>query len=355
MKIVTVVGARPQFVKAGIVSMKLKAYREIHQVLLHTGQHFDMNMSDIFFRELDMPSPDYYLNIHNLDHGAMTGRMLEGIEKILIKEAPDYCMVYGDTDSTLAGALAARKINIKVIHIEAGLRSCNMKMPEEINRIITDRISDVLFCPTPVAVNNLEGEGFGQFSSSVYLSGDVMEDAARFFYEKAIMAGSDSVVPSAPYILVTLHRAENTDNPSNLRNIISALNKLSEQYRIVLPLHPRTGKFIKEYGINLKFNVTEPVGYFEMLALISRASLVMTDSGGLQKEAFFFRKFCITLREETEWIELIENGYNFLAGSSTELIIDSAIKYVDKEIKDPINLYGNGKASDYICGILSKL
>lgn len=355
MKIVTIVGARPQFIKAGIVSLKLKNYPSVDEVLVHTGQHIGDNMSDVFFRELEIPQPRYNLDIHNLSHGAMTGRMIEAIEDVLIRERPEYCMVYGDTNSTIAGALAAKKLHVKLIHVEAGLRSHNMKMPEEINRILTDRISDILFCPTPVALKNLNMEGFQNYNSEIHLSGDVMEDAARFFHGKAIQAGSDSVVPSTPYILVTLHRAENTDNVSNLRSIISALNHLSEQYRIVLPLHPRTGRFLKEYGLKLKFNVIDPVGYFEMLTLISNSSLVMTDSGGLQKEAFFFRKYCITLREETEWIELIENGYNFLAGSSTESIIDSVRKFFDKKIRDPINLYGNGKASDYICGVLSKL
>lgn len=355
MKIVTIVGARPQFVKAGIVSLKLKNYSSVDEVLVHTGQHGADNMSDVFFREMQIPKPRYNLNIHNLSHGAMTGRMIEAIEAVLIKEAPEYCMVYGDTNSTIAGALAAKKLHIKVVHIEAGLRSHNMKMPEEINRILTDRISDILFCPTPVALKNLEMEGFQYFSNDIHLSGDVMEDAALYYFQKAIESGALSIVPTEPYILATIHRAENTDSLVNLQNIISALNQLSDQYRIVLPLHPRTKRFVEEYNLKLKFDTIEPVGYFGMLQLINNSSIVMTDSGGLQKEAFFFRKYCITLREETEWVELIEKGYNFIAGASISKITELVRCHFDKEIRDPINLYGNGKATDYICEVLSRL
>jgi UDP-GlcNAc3NAcA epimerase len=355
MKIVTIIGARPQFVKAGIVSLKLKKYPSVKEVIIHTGQHFDENMSDIFFRELDIPEPKYNLNINNVGHGAMTGRMLESLEDILIKEKPDYCMVYGDTNSTLAGALAAKKLHINVIHVEAGLRSFNMKMPEEINRILTDRISDILFCPTTTATGNLEKEGFNHFSSKIYLSGDVMEDAALYFYQKTSLSYKNIDLPIKPYTLVTIHRAENTDNIQNLRNIMSVLNQLSEKNTIVLPLHPRTKKILRDSGIQLNFSPIEPVGYLQMLHLIKNASLVLTDSGGLQKEAFFFRKYCITLREETEWTELVVNGYNHLAGSDPGLITALSLKYFNKEIKDPKNLYGNGKAAEFICKTLSEL
>ena len=348
MKIVTIVGARPQFVKAGIVSLALKKYPSIEEVLIHTGQHFDANMSDIFFRQLEIPQPKYNLNINSLGHGAMTGRMLESVEEILLKEKPDYCMVYGDTNSTLAGALAAKKLHIKVIHIEAGLRSYNMRMPEEVNRILTDRISDLLFCPTTVAVKNLEDEGFKAFDSQVHHSGDVMEDAALYFYQKSVQLDIKPQYPDRSYILVTVHRAENTDDPERLGGIVSALNQLAAHTEVVLPIHPRTKAIFKKLNLKLNFEPIEPVGYLQMLQLIKNSSLVLTDSGGLQKEAFFFRKYCITLRDETEWSELVENGYNFIAGADTGVITSLAGQYLNKKVVDPPNLYGNGRAADFI-------
>ncbi len=355
MKVLTIIGARPQFIKAGIVSLTMRNYPSIEEVLVHTGQHFDDNMSDIFFRQMEIPEPKYNLSINNLGHGAMTGRMLEAIEVILMKEKPDCCVVYGDTNSTLAGALAAKKLHIPVLHIEAGLRSFNMNMPEEINRILTDRISDVLFCPTATALNNLEKEGFNQFKCKVFQSGDVMQDAAMHFSEQTTSANSMLLLPEKSYILATIHRAENTDMPDRLREIILALNLLAEKWQVVLPLHPRTKKILLDSNIKLNFSTTDPIGYLEMLQLIKGASLVLTDSGGLQKEAFFFRKYCITLREETEWTELVENGYNYLAGHKSESIVSLSQLYFGKEIQEPVNLYGDGKAADFICKSIKEM
>jgi UDP-GlcNAc3NAcA epimerase len=355
MKVLTIIGARPQFIKAGIVSLKMRDYPAIKEVLVHTGQHFDDNMSDIFFRQMKIPKPKYNLSINNLGHGAMTGRMLESLEEILLKEKPDCCIVYGDTNSTLAGALAAKKLHIPVLHIEAGLRSFNMNMPEEINRILTDRISNILFCPTTTAVNNLEKEGFNQFNCNIYKSGDVMEDAALHFSKQTNSSDKKLLLPEKPYILATIHRAENTDIPERLNGIISALNQLSKKCQIVLPLHPRTKKILLNSKIELNFPTIEPVGYLEILQLIKGASLVLTDSGGLQKEAFFFKKYCITLRDETEWTELVENGYNFVAGYNSVLILELFQLYFGKEIHEPINLYGNGTAADFICRTIKEM
>jgi len=355
MKVLTILGARPQFIKAGIVSLTLKNYPSIGEILVHTGQHFDDNMSDVFFRQMKIPKPKYNLNINNLGHGAMTGRMLEAIEVILMKEKPGCCIVYGDTNSTLAGALAARKFHIPVLHIEAGLRSFNMDMPEEVNRILTDRISDVLYCPTTTAVNNLLKEGFDHFKCKILQSGDVMQDAAFYFSKQATLVEKMPRLPETPYILTTIHRAENTDAPDRLSEIIMALNTLAEKRHIVLPLHPRTKKILSDRKIKLNFPTIEPLGYLEMLQYIKGASLVITDSGGLQKEAFFFKKYCITLREETEWTELVENGYNYLVGHKTELIISLSQLHFGKEIQKPVNLYGDGKAADFICRSIKEM
>jgi UDP-GlcNAc3NAcA epimerase len=345
MKIVTILGARPQFIKAGSVSREIKKHFDIDEVIVHTGQHFDKNMSDIFFEEMQIPKPNYNLDINGLSHGAMTGQMLEKIEEVLIKEKPDWVLVYGDTNSTLAGALAASKLHIKVAHIEAGLRSFNMNMPEEINRILTDRISSVLFCPTDSALKNLKDEGFDNFDSKVIKSGDVMQDGAIFYSDLAI---KPKVELKKEFILATIHRAENTDNKERLENIFEALNKIGKDIQVILPLHPRTKKIIQNSKFKIQnLTIINPVGYLEMVYLVKHSKLILTDSGGLQKEAYFFKKPCITLRDETEWIELIENGFNVLAGADKEVIID---KYKNFEFNNDfgINLYGNGIASKII-------
>ena len=293
MKIATIVGARPQFVKAATVSRALHK-ESIKEVIIHTGQHFDENMSQVFFDEMDIPNPTYNLSISGLKHGAMTGRMLEQIEGVLLTEKPDFVLVFGDTNSTLAGALAAAKLHIPVAHVEAGLRSFEMKMPEEINRILTDRVSNYLFCPTQTAVNNLEKEGFKLFPCEVYNVGDVMYDAALYYKEKinthATIIQSQKL-EGKNFVFATLHRAENTNDPSRLKSIIEALNKINKEVQVVLPLHPRTKSFIQSQQLEMRFTVTDPVGYFDMLALLENCSLVMTDSGGLQKEAYFFTKY----------------------------------------------------------------
>ena len=318
-KIVTVIGARPQFVKAAAVSRAIQKSGEIREIIVHTGQHFDENMSSVFFREMEIPEPDYNLQINSLSHGAMTGRMLEKIEEVLLQEKPDFLMVYGDTNSTIAGALAAKKLDIKVIHVEAGLRSFNMKMPEEINRILTDRISDLLFCPTDNAVQNLNNEGFGNFKCQIHQVGDVMYDAALYYSERSADR-SDIInrlqIKPGDFILCTVHRQENTDNLENLKSIFKALSVINNQRKIVLPLHPRTRKIMETNHLTADFQVVEPLGYFDMLELLKNCSLVITDSGGIQKEAFFFGKFCITMRDETEWIELVNHHYNYLTGAS---------------------------------------
>lgn len=348
MKILTIVGARPQFVKAAALSREVAKHSNIEEIIVHTGQHFDKNMSDVFFEEMEIPKPKYNLEVNSLGHGAMTGRMLEGIEKLILDEKPDWVLVYGDTNSTIAGALAARKLHVKVAHVEAGLRSFNMAMPEEVNRILTDRISNILFCPTQTAVNNLENEGFGNFDLQIINSGDIMQDAANYYAQHS--AAKSTVNNELPdnFILSTLHRAENTDDPKRLAAIINAINIISKDITVVLPLHPRTKKIIAQQNLQLEAKVIDPVGYFDMIELLKKCSLVMTDSGGLQKEAYFFGKHCVTMRDQTEWTELIDGGYNCLAGANTEAIVSSVNTMLNKQSDFTVDLYGNGKAAQRI-------
>jgi len=356
MKIITIVGARPQFVKAAALSREFAKHTTIEEIIVHTGQHFDKNMSDIFFTEMAIPKPKYNLNINSVVHGAMTGRMLEGIEKILLTEKPDLLLVYGDTNSTVAGALAAKKLHIKVAHVEAGLRSFNMDMPEEVNRILTDRISDYLFCPTQTAVDNLTNEGYQNIDCKIIKCGDVMQDAANFYAQKSTEKATIlNQININKFILCTLHRAENTDNKKRLTQIVEALNKIHQTTPVVLPLHPRTKGKLAQFGLDLKVKIINPVGYFDMIALLKNCSLVMTDSGGLQKEAFFFQKNCVTLRDQTEWIELIKNKVNVLAKADKNKIITAVNKMLNKKSDFAINLYGNGKACENIASKLLEL
>jgi UDP-GlcNAc3NAcA epimerase len=348
IRIVTIIGARPQFIKAATISREILKENGIKEVIIHTGQHFDENMSKVFFEELDIPRPKYNLDINSLNHGAMTGRMLEAIEDLLIKEKADLVIVYGDTNSTLAGALAASKLHIPVAHVEAGLRSFNMKMPEEINRILTDRISTFLFSPTQEAINNLIKEGFDQMDCHVMNTGDVMYDAALYYTPKARKPVAD--IPEQ-FVLSTLHRAENTDDPDRLRNIFDALNIISDHIPVVMPVHPRTQNFLAKHNMinkNSGLVLMEPVGYLNMIYLLKNCTLVMTDSGGLQKEAYFFEKPCITLRTETEWIELIENGINKIGGHNTDIILNCFHDFMNHKINFPLNLYGDGNAAEKI-------
>jgi UDP-GlcNAc3NAcA epimerase len=358
VKIVTIVGARPQFIKAAVVSRAIAESSDITEIIIHTGQHFDPGMSDIFFSELKIPAPGYNLGIGGGSHGQNTGRMIEAIEEILLKEKPDWVLVYGDTDSTLAGALAAKKLHIKLAHVEAGLRSFNMGMPEEINRILTDRISDILFCPTETAVKNLKNEGFDSFQSQIVRTGDVMYDAALFYTELSKKPEFMSKLHLNEFALCTIHRAENTDSKERLGNIIEALSIISETLPVVLPLHPRTVKKIKEF--NLSFHndnvyVIDPIGYLEIVWLLQYCQLVITDSGGLQKEAYFFKKACVTLRDETEWTELITSGSNQLVGANTSKIIKSFKFFLQSDQKSFPPLYGDGASAENIIKEIMKL
>ena len=349
MKIVTIIGARPQFIKAAVLSNALRN-NNIQEVIVHTGQHYDVNMSKIFFDEMQIPTPDYQLNINDLNHGAMTGRMLEEIELILLGEKPDFVLVYGDTNSTLAGALAAKKLLIKVIHVEAGLRSFNMSMPEEINRILTDRISDLLFCPSQTAVNNLVNEGVLKNSKcKMELVGDVMYDSYLHF--SAMQRKPSRINNLNQFTLVTIHRAENTNNLNQLSNIVSLLNKISKDTNLLIPLHPRTQKILADSRLILNATIIEPVGYLEMLWLLNNCNFVITDSGGLQKEAYFKKKKCITLREETEWVELVSEGWNQLINPTRH------IEYSQLDLSIPHiypMLYGDGSCcKKIVTGILS--
>ena len=400
IKILTILGARPQFIKAGSISREIAKYKEIEEIIVHTGQHYDANMSDIFFDEMQIPKPNYFLGIGGKSHGAMTGQMIEKIEEVALKENPDWIMVYGDTNSTLAGAIVASKLHIKLAHIEAGLRSFNMKMPEEVNRILTDRVSTILFCPTDTAMKNLKAEGFeveeegrsekteGRNScfGRVVKVGDVMQDGAMFYKSLAkipeavsslwsLVSSEDSkkqnlqTINQKPktknYILCTIHRAENTDDETRLRSIFEALNEIAKEKQIILPLHPRTKKLLENLQtknqklLTKNLTIIDPVGYLEMVWLIDNCDLVMTDSGGLQKEAYFFQKQCITLRDETEWVELVECGANTLVGADKEKIVSSYKLLVSSENskndelktknqKLQTNLYGGGKASENI-------
>lgn len=354
MKIVTIVGARPQFVKAAVVSRAIEKVNDIAEVIVHTGQHFDKNMSDVFFEEMSIPRPKYNLGVHGKSHGAMTGQMLEKIEEVLLAEKPELTLVYGDTNSTLAGALASSKIHIPVVHIEAGLRSYNMKMPEEINRILSDRLSSILFCPTDTAVRNLDREGFGSFNCRIVKSGDVMQDAANYYFEKALVKSAIiKKLNLKNYVLCTIHRAENTDNEASLRSIFLAVDRIVKEIPVVIPMHPRTRKIMEACGINTKAVIIDPIGYFDMIMLLKNCSLVMTDSGGVQKEAFFFGKHCVTMRGETEWIELVEGGYNVLSGFSSDTIYQCFTQMIMRNSDFTRNLYGNGSASEVIAQELS--
>lgn len=356
MKMITVVGARPQFIKAAALSRTLKQYPKIKELIIHTGQHFDVNMSEVFFEEMEIPNPNYQLAVSGGKHGEMTGQMLQQIESILITEKPDLVLVYGDTNSTLSGSLAASKLHIPIAHVEAGLRSFNMQMPEEINRILTDRLSKYLYSPTEHAVKNLEKEGFLHFGADIIRTGDIMYDAAQYYSQKKYSRVSQvEKLKLNKYILCTIHRAENTDNPEQLENIFKALEEISTQTQIVFPIHPRTKKILQKSGLKTRnIEIIDPVGYLDMLNLISHCDLIMTDSGGLQKEAYFFNKKCLTLRDQTEWLELVEVGQNTLVGTETDKIISAFKKTKNQDTNWKKNIYGDGHTSNQILDHLTK-
>lgn len=344
-KVITIVGARPQFIKAAAVSRSFRDSSQFEERILHTGQHFDSNMSDVFFEELDIPRPSFHLGIGGGGHGQNTGRMLEAIESVLIDEAPDWVLVYGDTDSTLAGAIAATKLHINLAHVEAGLRSYNKRMPEEVNRRLTDHASDLLLTPNATAVKTLAREGI--IGRHVVNVGDVMFDAALIFGQKAEtksnILNALGVSPKK-YILATVHRQENTEICQRLRNIFFGFAAAS--LPIILPLHPRTRKCIDRFQIEIPTNVrvVEPLGYLDMVMLEKNAAFIATDSGGVQKEAYFYQVPCITLREETEWTELVELGWNTLASPNRS---DLNVIFTDPRIPGILGEtpYGNGSAA----------
>ncbi|MCO4089669.1 MAG: UDP-N-acetylglucosamine 2-epimerase (non-hydrolyzing) [Limnohabitans sp.] len=358
VKVLTIVGARPQFIKAAALS---RAIREeysgrIEEVLVHTGQHFDANMSGIFFEELGIPHPRHNLEISGGTHGVMTGRMLEAVEGVLLQEKPDWVLIYGDTNSTLAGALAAAKLHIPVAHVEAGLRSHNMRMPEEVNRIVSDRISTLLLCPTQTGVTNLAAEGIFK---GVHNVGDVMYDVALYYRDKAREQSKILTymgLAANDFALATCHRAENTDNPQRLKNILEALSSIATKLPVVLPLHPRTRKLVNENGLAhllQPLKITEPLPFLDMVALEQSAQIILTDSGGVQKEAFFYGVPCITMRDETEWVETVNLGMNRLVGSSQRAIVEAAEKMLQSKLSRSDSLpYGDGFAARKIAALL---
>lgn len=360
MKVATIVGARPQFIKAAAVSRAFRNNDLITESIIHTGQHYDAKMSEVFFEELDIPHPEYNLGIGSGSHGAQTGRMLEAIESTLIESQPDWVLVYGDTNSTLAGALAAVKLHLPVAHIEAGLRSFNRRMPEEINRIMTDHASDLLFAPTQSGIDNLRNEGISD--EKTHLVGDVMYDAALLHFKQAHQKSgilTQLGVTEGNFILVTLHRAENVDHPRRLAALIKGLSRLSQEHEIVLPLHPRTANTVAQLGLESELRDSvqciDPVGYLDMLRLESAAKLIATDSGGVQKEAFFARVPCLTLRNETEWVELVDAGWNRLVMEEelAELssLVPSWIETVN-QISPDESMFGGGHAASEIRELL---
>jgi UDP-N-acetylglucosamine 2-epimerase len=362
MKIVTIVGARPQFIKAASVSRAIERHNTEHdskitEIMVHTGQHYDENMSQVFFDELEMRKPDYNLGVGSGTHGKMTGAMLEKIEQVLLKETPDIVLVYGDTNSTLAGALAATKLHIPVGHVEAGLRSFNRRMPEEVNRVLTDHVSSLLFCPTDTAVENLKNEGI---TEGVFKVGDVMFDS--FLFNKELAERKSNILSNLElkpksFCLCTVHREENTTNGKRLTGLFEAFKKLAApECPFVVPLHPRTRKAIQELGGGRlggpHVRILEPVSYLDMVSLETHAKVILTDSGGVQKEAYFARTPCITLREETEWVELVEHGHNVIAGCAPERICELFQVIPERPIVNDEALYGGGHAGERIVDVV---
>ena len=350
MKIISIVGARPQFIKCAPVSRELR--KEHEEILVHTGQHYDPEMSDIFFEDLQIPKPDYHLDVGSGSHGKQTGAILERVEEVLLKEMPDLVLVYGDTNSTLAGALAAAKLHIPVAHVEAGLRSFDRTMPEEINRVVTDHVSDLLLCPTQTAVDNLKKEGI---TRGVHMVGDVMVDALRHnakIAEKQSQIIKNLGLVKGDYYVATVHRPGNTDDRKNLTAIIEAFRESGKT--VVFPVHPRTKKYLCEYGLwdSLSDNIRciEPLGYIDMIHLMKHAKKILTDSGGIQKEAYVMGIPCITLRENTEWLETLIGGWNVLVGADKEKILAAII--ADVRTSTDNTVFGNGDSAERIVRVV---
>lgn len=354
MKILSVVGARPQFIKLAVLSREMR--KHFDEVIVHTGQHYDYEMSKIFFKNLEIPEPDYNLNVGSAERSIQIKKMIDGLVKIFMKEKPDLVVVFGDTNSTLAGAKAASKLGINLAHIESGMRSFNNRMPEEVNRVETDKISDVLFCSTRAAVDNLNKE---KIKGSVYLVGDIMIDALKLSInvaEKNSNVLEELNLKEKEFMIATVHRAGNTDDKIKLKRIVVAFAESGE--KIVFPVHPRTAKALKSYGLNRKFEntnvaVVKPLSYTDMIVLEKNAKKILTDSGGMQKEAYFFKVPCITLRDTTEWIETVNDGWNILAGANKPKILD-AIKNFNPKGRQRED-YGNGNASSGIVNVLKKI
>lgn len=352
MKMASIVGARPNFIKCAPLSREIR--KEFDEILIHSGQHYDYDMNKVFFDELKIPEPDYHLGVGSGNHGEQTGEMLKRTEGVLLKEEPDLVLVYGDTNTTLAGALAACKLHIKVGHIEAGLRSYDKSMPEEINRILTDHCSDLLFCPTRTAVRNLKSEGI---TKGIHLTGDVMGDALLQNKEIAERSAilDELSLKSKKYLVATIHRPNNTDKKENLSNIVDAFCEIGEE--IVVPVHPRTEKYLKQYGFYERLKekghvkLIKPLGYFDFLKLMNHAKKILTDSGGVQKEAYILKVPCITLRETTEWVETVEDGWNVLVGANKENILKMANGFEPKGKQR--NVFGDGRASERIVEIIT--
>ncbi len=356
MKILTIIGARPQFVKASVLSRALAAYPEIEEYLVHTGQHYDDNMSAVFFKELGLRQADQNLNIQGGSNASMVSQMILSIEKIIHEQDPDIVLVYGDTNSTLAGGITAKMCGKKLAHVEAGMRHGDLSISEELNRVLTDNVSDYLFCSTEAAMNNLLIEGSDKKAAQSFLCGDLMMDAALYYSkiaETRPFLFNEEVKRS--YILCTLHRAENVDNEERLINLFSALDKIAEHTPVILPIHPRTRKRMEEFGLKTSVILMEPVGYLDIINLIRHSSLIMTDSGGLQKEAYCFKKHTVLLREHTEWIELQNNGYLITAGTDPAKILGAYRDLCDRKSSFKENFYGRGDAGENIAKVMSTL
>lgn len=357
MDVLTIVGARPQFIKAAVVSRAFQQCEGVTESIVHTGQHYDEKMSQLFFDELNIPRPKYNLAAGSGSHGKQTGLILEGIEQILLDDKPDVMLVYGDTNSTLAGALAAAKLHIPIAHVEAGLRSFNRRMPEEINRVVTDHLSELLFCPTDAAVENLAKEGI---THGVHQVGDVMLDCTQTFgavADSVVQPLKDYELTEGQYVLMTCHRAENTDDETRMRGILQAVAEIAKTQPVLFPMHPRTKGTLAKLGYEIPpgLKIVEPVSYLEMLVLAKHASLILTDSGGLQKESFFLGTPCVTMRDDTEWIETVSLGANILAGADPEKILAGVATQLTKgPLPDAGEHYGHGKASERIVKLVAE-